>query len=76
MLHAQLEIWKAAVEDSPRNTLATSWSPAGMVQSPSGAVTSPAVGNTTTSLKESPPCTVEFSDGTSMILDPCRFIKR
>ncbi|EZA57523.1 DNA-binding protein D-ETS-4 [Ooceraea biroi] len=62
MLYAQLEIWKAAVEDSPRNTLATSWSPAGMVQSPSNAVTPPAVGNTTTtSLKESP-STVEFSD--------------
>jgi len=75
MLHAQLEIWKAAVEDSPRNTLATSWSPAGMVQSPSSAVTPPAVGNTTTtSLKESP-CTMEFSDGTSMILDLHCFIK-
>ncbi|XP_057318598.1 DNA-binding protein D-ETS-4 [Microplitis mediator] len=32
MLHAQLEIWKAAVEESPRNTLAASWSPAGAVQ--------------------------------------------
>ncbi|KAL6254485.1 hypothetical protein P5V15_014538 [Pogonomyrmex californicus] len=61
MLHAQLEIWKAAVEESPRNTLAASWSPAGVVQSPSSAVT-PTVGNTTVSnLKESP-CTVDFSD--------------
>lgn len=65
MLHAQLEIWKAAVEESPRNTLAASWSPAGVVQSPSNAVTSPTIGNTTTTgnLKESP-CTVDFSDGT------------
>ncbi|XP_046613987.1 uncharacterized protein LOC124302180 isoform X1 [Neodiprion virginianus] len=31
MLHAQLEIWKAAVEESPRNTLAASWSPPGTV---------------------------------------------
>ncbi|XP_011263786.1 DNA-binding protein D-ETS-4 [Camponotus floridanus] len=63
MLHAQLEIWKAAVEESPRNTLAASWSPAGVVQSPSSAVASPTIGNTTTTgnLKESP-CTVDFSD--------------
>nr|XP_012219982.1 PREDICTED: DNA-binding protein D-ETS-4 [Linepithema humile] len=61
MLHAQLEIWKAAVEESPRNTLAASWSPAGVVQSPSSAVTPPAVGNATASLKESP-CTIDFSD--------------
>ncbi|XP_071573136.1 uncharacterized protein Ets98b isoform X1 [Temnothorax nylanderi] len=61
MLHAQLEIWKAAVEESPRNTLAASWSPAGVVQSPNSAAT-PTVGNTTAvSLKESP-CTVDFSD--------------
>ncbi|XP_044577719.1 DNA-binding protein D-ETS-4 [Cotesia glomerata] len=32
MLHAQLEIWKAAVEESPRNTLAASWSPTSVVQ--------------------------------------------
>jgi SAM pointed domain-containing ETS transcription factor len=67
MLHAQLEIWKAAVEESPRNTLAASWSPAGVVQSPSSTVTPPAVRNTTTttkgSVKESP-CAVDFSDGT------------
>lgn len=34
ILHAQLEIWKAAVEESPRNTLAASWSLVGVVQSP------------------------------------------
>lgn len=69
MLHAQLEIWKAAVEESPRNTLAASWSPAGVVQSPSSAVASPTIGNTTTTgnLKESP-CTVDFSDGTFFFL--------
>ncbi|XP_070151092.1 DNA-binding protein D-ETS-4 isoform X1 [Polyergus mexicanus] len=64
MLHAQLEIWKAAVEESPRNTLAVSWTPAGVVQSPSSAVTPPTIANTTTttgSLKESP-CSVDFSD--------------
>lgn len=61
MLHAQLEIWKAAVEESPRNTLAASWSPAGVVQSPNSAVT-PTVGNATAvSLKESP-CAIDFSD--------------
>lgn len=69
MLHAQLEIWKAAVEESPRNTLAASWSPAGVVQSPSSAVASPTIGNTPTTgnLKESP-CTVDFSDGTFFFL--------
>lgn len=62
MLHAQLEIWKAAVEESPRNTLAASWSPAGVVQSPNSTVT-PTVGNTTAvNLKESP-ATIDFSDG-------------
>ncbi|KYM97139.1 DNA-binding protein D-ETS-4 [Cyphomyrmex costatus] len=60
MLHAQLEIWKAAVEESPRNTLAASWSPTGVVQSPNSAVT-PTVGNTIVNLKESP-CTIDFSD--------------
>ncbi|KAG5319990.1 ETS4 protein, partial [Pseudoatta argentina] len=60
MLHAQLEIWKAAVEESPRNTLAASWSPTGVVQSPNSAVT-PTVGNTIVGLKKSP-CTIDFSD--------------
>ncbi|KYN20487.1 DNA-binding protein D-ETS-4 [Trachymyrmex cornetzi] len=60
MLHAQLEIWKAAVEESPRNTLAASWTPTGVVQSPNSAVT-PTVGNTIVGLKESP-CTIDFSD--------------
>lgn len=72
MLHAQLEIWKAAVEESPRNTLAASWSPAGVVQSPNSAVT-PTVGSATTaSLKESP-CAIDFSDGT---LHAPRIIRR
>ncbi|XP_012261581.2 DNA-binding protein D-ETS-4 [Athalia rosae] len=34
MLHAQLEIWKAAVEESPRNTLAACWSPPGTLPVP------------------------------------------
>lgn len=68
MLHAQLEIWKAAVEESPRNTLAASWSPTGVVQSPNSAVT-PTVGNTIVSLKESP-CTIDFSDG-MLLYAPC-----
>lgn len=65
MLHAQLEIWKAAVEESPRNTLAASWSPAGVVQSPNSAVTTPTLGSTTTaaSVKGSP-CAIDLSDGT------------
>ncbi|EGI64084.1 DNA-binding protein D-ETS-4 [Acromyrmex echinatior] len=61
MLHAQLEIWKAAVEESPRNTLAASWSPTGVVQSPNSAVTAPTVGNTIVGLKKSS-CTIDFSD--------------
>lgn len=63
MLHAQLEIWKAAVEESPRNTLAASWSPAGVVQSPNGAVT-PTVGNTTAVSHKESSCAIDFSDGT------------
>jgi len=69
MLHAQLEIWKAAVEESPRNTLAASWSPTGVVQSPNNVVT-PTVGNTTVSLKESP-STIDFSDGMFHMLLVC-----
>ncbi|XP_011308845.1 DNA-binding protein D-ETS-4 [Fopius arisanus] len=42
MLYAQLEIWKAAVEESPRNTLAASWSPPGVVQPTNNGNLSPA----------------------------------
>ncbi|EFN75314.1 DNA-binding protein D-ETS-4 [Harpegnathos saltator] len=63
MLHAQLEIWKAAVEESPRNTLAASWSPAGVVQPPNTAVTPPAnIGNTSAASVKGSPCTIDFSD--------------
>lgn len=63
MLHAQLEIWKAAVEESPRNTLAASWSPAGVVQTPnSNTAGSPAIGKAPVSVKGSS-CSVDFSDG-------------
>ncbi|XP_032666814.1 DNA-binding protein D-ETS-4 isoform X2 [Odontomachus brunneus] len=62
MLHAQLEIWKAAVEESPRNTLAASWSPAGVVQPPNSAVTPPTVSNTSTASVKGSPCTIDFSD--------------
>ncbi|XP_076236779.1 DNA-binding protein Ets98B [Calliopsis andreniformis] len=62
MLHAQLEIWKAAVEESPRNTLAASWSPAGVVQTPSTNTTgSPTIGNASVTVKGSS-CSVDFSD--------------
>lgn len=65
MLHAQLEIWKAAVEESPRNTLAASWSPTNVVQptsnsdpSPSSSMTSAGPASVTTSS-----CNMDFSDG-------------
>ncbi|XP_076675463.1 DNA-binding protein Ets98B isoform X2 [Andrena cerasifolii] len=62
MLHAQLEIWKAAVEESPRNTLAASWSPAGVVQTPnSNTAGSPTIGKASVSVKGSS-CSVDFSD--------------
>ncbi|XP_012288118.1 DNA-binding protein D-ETS-4 isoform X2 [Orussus abietinus] len=64
MLHAQLEIWKAAVEESPRNTLAASWSPTAVVLSPgNGAVSVASPLNSTGpgSVKGST-CTVDFSD--------------
>lgn len=65
MLHAQLEIWKAAVEESPRNTLAASWSPTNVVQpsgngdaSPSASMTSAGPASVTASS-----CNMDFSDG-------------
>ncbi|XP_043281929.1 DNA-binding protein D-ETS-4 [Venturia canescens] len=64
MLHAQLEIWKAAVEESPRNTLAACWSPTSVVgpqsngnPSPSSSLTSPGP----ESIKGSP-CAMDYSD--------------
>ncbi|XP_015117794.1 DNA-binding protein D-ETS-4 [Diachasma alloeum] len=64
MLYAQLEIWKAAVEESPRNTLAASWSPAGVVQpasngnpSPSSSMTSAGPASVTASS-----CNMDYSD--------------
>ncbi|KAK0176256.1 hypothetical protein PV328_000409 [Microctonus aethiopoides] len=64
MLHAQLEIWKAAVEESPRNTLAASWSPTNVVQpsgngdaSPSASMTSAGPASVTASS-----CNMDFSD--------------
>ncbi|XP_076227838.1 DNA-binding protein Ets98B isoform X2 [Nomia melanderi] len=63
MLHAQLEIWKAAVEESPRNTLAASWSPAGVVQTPNNNTTgSSTIGNTTSISVKGSSCSVDFSD--------------
>nr|KAF7402098.1 hypothetical protein H0235_015434 [Vespula pensylvanica] len=65
MLHAQLEIWKAAVEESPRNTLAASWSPAGVVQTPVNPVTttpSSAVVNVNSVNVKGSTCTIDFSD--------------
>lgn len=41
MLFAQLEIWKAAVEESPRNTLAASWSPPSGISGASNSVSVP-----------------------------------
>lgn len=66
MLHAQLEIWKAAVEESPRNTLAASWSPTGVVQTPNtNTAGSQTIGNAPISVKGSS-CSVDFSDGESI----------
>ncbi|XP_076620056.1 DNA-binding protein Ets98B isoform X2 [Colletes latitarsis] len=69
MLHAQLEIWKAAVEESPRNTLAASWSPAGVVQTPNNnnnnnnnTTGTTSIANTTTVTVKGSPCNVDFSD--------------
>lgn len=74
MLHAQLEIWKAAVEESPRNTLAASWSPPGVNAPPangsgsgsgSGTGATPnASGNPgTTSTGNATSCSIDYSDG-------------
>ncbi|XP_053972663.1 DNA-binding protein D-ETS-4 isoform X1 [Hylaeus volcanicus] len=67
MLHAQLEIWKAAVEESPRNTLAASWSPAGVVQTPNNnnnnnTTGSAAIANAAPASVKGSPCNIDFSD--------------
>ncbi|XP_066597979.1 DNA-binding protein D-ETS-4 [Prorops nasuta] len=69
MLHAQLEIWKAAVEESPRNTLAASWSPAGVVQTSGNGgnvvntpVTAGALASAATPSVKGSTCSMEFSD--------------
>ncbi|CAL7948300.1 unnamed protein product [Xylocopa violacea] len=62
ILHAQLEIWKAAVEESPRNTLAASWGPA-VVQTPSSNNnTSSAIANAAPVTVKGSTCSVDFSD--------------
>ncbi|XP_023248400.1 uncharacterized protein LOC106643502 [Copidosoma floridanum] len=68
MLHAQLEIWKAAVEESPNNnnnnnnnTLTVSWTPTGVVQSPSSGSTASSVPSSAPgSVKDA--STMDFSD--------------
>ncbi|XP_034952070.1 DNA-binding protein D-ETS-4 [Chelonus insularis] len=64
MLHAQLEIWKAAVEESPRNTLAASWSPTNVVQPSSNCDPSPSSSMTSTvpDSVETPSCNIDLSD--------------
>ncbi|XP_054000588.1 DNA-binding protein D-ETS-4 isoform X2 [Hylaeus anthracinus] len=68
MLHAQLEIWKAAVEESPRNTLAASWSPAGVVQTPNNnnnnnnTTGSATIANAAPASVKGSPCNIDFSD--------------
>ncbi|XP_076750462.1 DNA-binding protein Ets98B isoform X2 [Xylocopa sonorina] len=62
ILHAQLEIWKAAVEESPRNTLAASWGPT-VVQTPSSNNnTSSAIANAAPVTVKGSTCSVDFSD--------------
>ncbi|CAK9826441.1 DNA-binding protein D-ETS-4 [Anthophora retusa] len=62
ILHAQLEIWKAAVEESPRNTLAASWGPA-VVQTPNNNNnTSSTITNTAPVSVKSSSCSVDISD--------------
>lgn len=66
MLHAQLEIWKAAVEESPRNTLAASWSPTSVVVSPSSGNPSPSSSmksSTEPASVKGSPCAMDYSDG-------------
>ena len=63
MLHAQLEIWKAAVEESPRNMMSstTSWN--------SGILSSPESGNSPVSIITNASsgvndlCNLDYSDG-------------
>ncbi|KOX74107.1 DNA-binding protein D-ETS-4 [Melipona quadrifasciata] len=62
ILHAQLEIWKAAVEDSPRNTLAASWVPP-VVQTPNSNNNAPSpIANTAPASVKGSTCSVDFSD--------------
>ncbi|XP_001607130.2 DNA-binding protein D-ETS-4 [Nasonia vitripennis] len=61
MLHAQLEIWKAAVEDSPRNTAATTWTPTAAIQPPEDKSSTPSVAsNASPNVKDS--LDMDFSD--------------
>lgn len=63
ILHAQLEIWKAAVEESPRNTLAASWGPA-VVQTPNNNNNaSSTIANAAPASVTGSTCSVDFSDG-------------
>lgn len=62
ILHAQLEIWKAAVEESPRNTLAASWGPA-VVQTPNNNNNaSSTIANAAPASVTGSTCSVDFSD--------------
>ncbi|XP_058790273.1 DNA-binding protein D-ETS-4 isoform X2 [Phymastichus coffea] len=61
MLHAQLEIWKAAVEESPRNTLTSAWTSTTVVQSPSNGSSSPSIASSAPgSVKDS--SNMDYSD--------------
>lgn len=66
ILHAQLEIWKAAVEESPRNTLAASWGSA-VVQTPNNNNNaSSTIANAAPASVTGSTCSVDFSDGKSI----------
>lgn len=66
ILHAQLEIWKAAVEESPRNTLAASWGPA-VVQTPNNNNNAlSTIANAAPASVTGSTCSVDFSDGKSI----------
>ncbi|XP_033310474.1 DNA-binding protein D-ETS-4 isoform X1 [Bombus bifarius] len=62
ILHAQLEIWKATVEESPRNTLAASWVPPVVQISNSNNNTSSPITNTTPASVKGSTCSGDFSD--------------
>ncbi|XP_068970820.1 DNA-binding protein D-ETS-4 isoform X3 [Bombus flavifrons] len=63
ILHAQLEIWKATVEESPRNTLAASWVPPVVQISNGNNNTSSPITNTTPASVKGSTCSGDFSDG-------------